>query len=152
MAKIDVTQVEGFDQLNLKLKRLSDSVKRKEVLAIQRRLAKPVQARYKANLPKDKGTLGESVAIRTVSARRSGGNPSIVVRPGKRGKHDGYYKFMVISKGARPGSNARGSRKGINTVTDRARDKTLDQLGNGLVKEAEDKTAKYIQKKINKLS
>lgn len=152
MAKIDVTKVEGFEEVNRKLKRLDDSVKRKEVLKIQRRLAKPVQRKYAANLPKDSGDLAGSVNIKTVSARRSGGNPSITVRPGKRGRFDGYYKFMVIRKGARPGSRARGSRKGINTVTETARDSTLAQLGAGLVTEAADKTAKYIQKQIDRLS
>jgi hypothetical protein len=152
VAKIDVTQVEGFDELNRKLKRLDDSVKRREVLTLQRRLAKPVQQRYASNLPEDSGTLSKSVAVKTVSARRSGGNPSVVVRPGKRGRYDGYYKFMVIRKGDRPGSIERGSRKGINTVTEKARDKTLSQLGTGLVTAAEDKTAAYLQKKIDKLS
>lgn len=152
MAKIDVFKIEGFEELNRKLKQLPDRVKRKEVLAIQRRLARPIQKAYAANLPKRSGTLSRSVAIKSVSARRSGGNPIVEVLPGKRGKNDGYYRFMVIHKGDRPGSIARGSRKGINTVVPEARDKTLTQVGTGVVQDAEGKVAKYIQKKIDQLA
>lgn len=152
MARIDVTKVEGFAELNKKLKRLGDNVKRKEVLAIQRRLAKPIEKAYRRNLPTDSGTLGKSVSIKTVSARRSGGNPAIVVRPGKKGKNNGFYKFMVIRKGDHPGSNRRGSRIGLNTVTENARNKTLSQTGNGVLRDSEGKVAKYIQRKIDRLS
>ena len=152
MANLNVTQIEGFDELNKKLKKLDDSVKRKEILGLQRKLAKPIQRRYAAALPNDEGTLSGSVAIKTVSSRRSGGNPSIVVRPGKRGRFDAYYKFMVIRKGARPGSNVRGSRKGLNTVVKRARDRTLSTMQTVVTKEAEIKAAALVQKKINRLS
>lgn len=152
MARIDPFEIEGFDELNKKLKQLDDRVKRKEVLAIQRRIAKPVQKAYAGNLPRRKGTLSESVAIKTVSARRSGGNPAIQVIPGRRGRHDAYYKFMVIRKGDRPGSTARGSRKSINTVVPEARDKTLLQIGPGIVRDSEGKVSQYVQKKINQLS
>lgn len=154
MASIDVTRVEGFEQLNRKLKRLEDSVKRREVLGIQRKLAAPVRKRYGQNLPVrvDSGTLSKSVAVRTVPRRKSGGNPAIAVVPGKRGKNDGYYKFMVIPKGSRPGSNKRGSRKGLNTVVTQARNKTLQQMKNGLIDESEKVVSKYVQKKIDKLS
>jgi len=152
VANLDVTKIEGFDELNAKLKKLDDSLKRREVLALQRKLAKPIQQRYAAALPRQSGTLASSVAIKTVSARRSGGNPSIVVRPGKRGRFDGYYKFMVIGKGDRPGSIRRGSRRGLNTVVTTARDKTLRQSQAGTTKEAEVLAAKLVQKKINRLS
>lgn len=152
MARIDVTQVEGFEELNAKLKKLKDSVKRKEVLGLQRQMAKPVQKAYAARLPIDSGTLSKSVAIRTIASRKTGGNPGINVVPGKRGKNDGYYKFMVIRKGANPGSNKRGSRKGINTVTEDARNETLNAMENGLIEQSKDKLSKYVQKKIAKLS
>lgn len=151
MARVSPFEIEGFDELNKKIKQLPDRVKRKEVLAIQRRLANPVQTAYAGNLPKSSGTLSKSVAIRAVSARRSDGNPTISIAPGKRGKNDGYYKFMVVPKGTVLGSNKRGSRKGLNTVTPEARDKTLKQSQNGLTKEAEVKVAAYVQKKINLL-
>jgi hypothetical protein len=152
VASLDVTAVEGFQELNAKLKKLTDSVKRKEILGLQRQLAKPTQRIYAQNLPKDSGTLSKSVAIKTVSLKRSGGNPMISIQPGKRGKNDGFYKFMVVKKGTVLGSRKRGSRKGKNTVTTTARNKTLSQISSGLVKESEDKIKKYVQKKIDKLS
>lgn len=152
MANLKVTEIKGFAELNAKLKKLEDSVKRKEILGLQRKLAKPIQTTYAAALPKDSGNLSGSVAIKTVSASKSGGNPSIVIRPGKRGRHDGYYKFMVIRKGDKPGSTRRGSRKALNIVVGTARDRTLSQLQTSVTKEAELKTAKLIQKKINRLS
>ena len=158
MARIDVTQVEGFQELNEKLKQLGDSVKRREILSLQRRLAEPVRKRYAANLPEDSGTLAGSVATKTVPARRSGGNPTIVVRPGRRGRNDGYYKFMVIRKGTKlgpmkPGKKKnKGIRKGFNTVVPDAQDRTLAQMGPGLVREAEEKTAALVQRKIDRLS
>lgn len=152
VAKIDVFQVEGFEELNAKLKQLPDRVKRKEVLAIQRRLAEPIRKAYAANLPESSGTLGRSVAVKSVSIRKSGGNPAIQVVPGKRGKNDGYYKFMVIRKGDSPGSTDRGSRKGMNTVVTASRNRTLAQVGDNVAKDAEGTVAKYVQKKIDSLS
>lgn len=152
MAKLDVVSVEGFDELNRKLKQLPDRVKRTEVLKIQRQLAKPIQRAYAGNLPKDRGTLSKSVAIRTVSISRSKGNPVVQVLPSKRGKNDGFYRFTVIPKGARPGSRKRGSRKGINTVVPQARDRTLQQVESGVVEQGSRKIGAYVQKQIDKLS
>lgn len=163
MAQIDVTKVEGFQELNRKLKKLDDRVTRREVLKLQRRLAKPIIQAYSSNLPegtRDKerfgttypaGTLKRSVKADTVPIRASGGNPAIAIRPGKKGKADSWYKFMVIPKGSKPGSINRGSRKGKNTVVSEARDKTLASVGT-ISKKYVDQTAKYIQKQINRLS
>lgn len=152
MARIDVTQVEGFAELNKQLKRLEDSVKRREILGLQRKLALPIRRAYAANLPSSSGTLARSVAVKTVPIRKSGGNPVVSVVPGKRGKNDAYYKFMVIDKGARPGSRKRGSRKSLNNVVTKARNKTIQQMESGLIDNTEKQTAKYLQKKIDKLS
>ncbi len=152
MANLNITEVEGFDTLNTKLKKLSDSVKRKEVLGVQRQLAKTVKKAYASNLPVDSGTLSKSVAIKTVSIRKSGGNPQITVEPGKSGRNNAYYKFMVVPKGTVLGSNKRGSRSGKTTVVPNARNKTLSQIGSSISAESETKMAKYIQTKINKLS
>ncbi|AGO49131.1 structural protein [Cellulophaga phage phi39:1] len=149
---LNIEGVEGFEELNAKLKKLSDSVKRKEVLGLQRQLAKPIQKAYAANLPVDSGTLSKSVAIKTVSIKRSGGNPVISVEPGKRGKNDGYYKFMVIKKGSKPGSIKKGSRRGLNNVVTDGRNKTLKQISSGVVNSSEATVVKYVQKKIDKLS
>lgn len=152
MAKIDVTQIEGFDVLNKKLKRLEDSVKRREVLSLQKKLAAPVRKRYGDNMPVASGTLSKSVSVRTIPSRKSGGNPAIAVVPGKRGKNNAYYKFMVIPKGSSPGSRKRGSRRALNTVVTLARNRTLSQMENGLVASSEKEVQKYLQKKIDRLS
>lgn len=152
MARIDVTQVEGFDRLNLKLKKLTDRVKRTEVLKLMRRLARPVVVNYRLQLPKDSGTLQRSVAVKTVPSRKSGGNPAVAVLPGKRGRNDAYYKFMVVPKGTELGSRRRGSRKGKNNVVPDARDRTINAMESGLVQQASEKTAEYMQKQIDRLS
>lgn len=152
MASINVTRVEGFAELNLKLKKLEDSVKRKEVLGLQRKLASPVRKAYANNLPKASGTLSKSVAVRTIPTRKTNGNPAVAVVPGKRGKNDGYYKFMVIPKGSTPGSTKRGSRRSLNTVVGVARNKTLKQMETGLIASSEKEVSKYMQKKIDRLS
>jgi len=152
VAKIDVTQIEGFDVLNKKLKRLEDSVKRREVLSLQKKLAAPVRKRYGDNMPVASGTLSKSVSVRTIPSRKSGGNPAIAVVPGKRGKNNAYYKFMVIPKGSSPGSRKRGSRRALNTVVTLARNRTLSQMENGLVASSEKEVQKYLQKKIDRLS
>ena len=148
----DAFKVEGFEQLNRRLKLLPDRVKRTEVLKIQRRLAKPIIEKYKSELPVDSGTLGRSVKADTVPIRKSDGNPAIAVRPGKKGRNDGYYKFMVIRKGTKTGSTRRGSRKGFNTVVEDARDRVVRSIGPKTYKEAIEKTAAYVQKQIDKLS
>jgi hypothetical protein len=166
------TEIEGFEELNAKLKKLPDSVKRKEVLGLQKEIAKPIIQAYKNALPVGKryhsrttgkgtdkpkrvdytpGNLKESVRAETVPASKVGGNPSIAIRPAK-GKNDGYYKFMVVPENTKTGSIRRGSRKGPNTVVDKARDKALASTGAIAQKDALDRTALYIQKKINKLS
>lgn len=173
MAKIDVTRVEGFEELNKKLKQLDDKVKRTEVLKIQRRLAKPIVDKYSAILPKGKrshsrttgkgtdskkaitytpGNLSRSVKAETVPKSKSGGNPAIAIRPAKKGSNDGYYRFFVVPPGTKLGSTKRGSRKGKNTVVDDARDEAWKTTSSQAIKEAEDKTAKYIQKQIDRLS
>lgn len=152
MPKINVTEVEGFDQLNFRLKKLDDRVKRSEVIKLQRRLAKPIEKAYAEELPKRSGTLSKSVGIKAVPRSKTGGNPAIVIRPGKKGKNDGYYQFMVVEKGSRPGSTKPGSRKGLNTVVESARNRALGRVGAKAQKEAVEKTAQYVQKQIDRLS
>lgn len=151
MAKNSLFEVEGIKELNEKLKKLPDKVKRKEVLGLQRKIAAPIRAEYADKLPHRTGNLGKSVAVQTVPASKTGGNPSVVVRPAKRGKADGYYKFMVIPKGSKPGSRRRGSRKTLNTVVKEARDRTVAAMNAGITKTYETAMAKLIQRKIDRL-
>jgi len=162
-----IFDIEGFEELNKKLKQLPDRVKRLEVLKIFRKLSKPVQEAYRQNLPKGNkphtryvksgikttyqpGNLAASVSAQTVSLKYSGGNPSIAVRPSKRGSADGYYRFMVVEKGFK--GSGRGSRKGANDVVAKAKTAALQQTGGITTAEARQKTAAYIQKQIDRLN
>ena len=164
---IDVTKIEGFEELNRKLKKLDDNVKRSEVLKLQRRLAKPIADAYSSKLPVSSrshtrytkgggkttynpGNLARSVRIKTVSKRAAKSNPAIQILPDKKGQNDGYYRFMVVKKGFK--GSGRGSRKGANVVVTQARNAALAQTQGQTTREAEQKTAAYIQKQINRLS
>lgn len=163
----DVFEIEGFEAFQRKLKQLPDNVKRNEVLKVFRRLAKPVREAYSNALPKSTkphtrytrdgskttyqpGNLAKSVNAVTVSKKYSDGNPSIAVRPAKRGQADGYYRFMVVPKGFK--GSGRNSRKGKNTVVPNARNRALQATKGTTTREAQQKVAQYIQKQIDKLS
>ncbi|WP_435624476.1 hypothetical protein [Flagellimonas sp.] len=152
MATVDLTRVTGFTELNEKLKKLDDSAKRREVLGLLRKQARPAIVEYRNQLPDAGGTTRRSVGAKTVPRRRSRGNPAIVVAPGKRGRNDAYYRFMIIKKGDRPGSTRRGSRQGLTTVVPGARDRTLVNVRGTIAKSSEIAMARYIQGKIDKLS
>lgn len=163
MARISPFEVEGFDRLNERLKELPDKIKRREVLKIFKRLAKPVIKVYAEELPvgkRDKkrfgntyikGTLSKSIKAVTVPKSKSGGNPAIAIRPAKKGKYDPWYRFMVVKKGTNVGSGKKGSRKGKNTVVDDARDESFDKVGAQARQKALEQTSKYIDKQIKKL-
>ncbi len=153
MAKISPFEIEGFDELNTKLKKLSDSVKRTEVLAIQKKQAAPVRAAFKANLPVGAtGVLGKSVRVKAVPKSASGGNPLINIAPRITGKNAGWYRYMVVKKGQKLSGRGPGSRKGVAKVVENARNRTLQQMGAGLLKRNTEAVAKLVQKKIDKLS
>jgi hypothetical protein len=157
-------KVEGFTELNRKLKQLDDKITRREVLKIQRKMAKPFVPAYSDELPLSNrviknpestykaGKLKESVSVETVPAQKVGGNPQVVVRPSTKGKKEGYYRQMVVDKGIKIGSNKRGSRKMINTVVDKARDRVASQRNSSTTAKYEKQMQKFIQKQINKLS
>jgi hypothetical protein len=157
-------KVEGFAELNRKLKQLDDKMTRREVLKIQRKLATPLVRAYRDELPQSNrttkrfgnsyppGNLKKSVAKETVPSRAVGGNPQVVVRPSTKGKKGGYYRQMVVDKGTEIGSNKRGSRKMINTVVDKARDRVVSQRNSSTTAKYEKQMQKFIQKQINKLS
>ena len=156
-------KVKGFSELSRELKKLDDKMTRREVLKIQRKLATLLVRAYRDELPQSNrttkrfeniyppGNLKKSVAKETVPARKVGGNPQIVVRPSIKGKKDGYYRHMVVDKGTEIGSNKRGSREGINTVVDKARDRIVSQR-NSTTAKYEKQMQKFIQKQIDKLS
>ena len=156
--------VEGFAGLIKKLKKLDDKMTRREVLKIQRKLAKPFVPAYSNELPKSSrdvkrfetiypaGTLRDSVAIETVPARKVGGNPQVVVRPSIKGNKQGWYRHMVVDKGTKIGSNKLGSRVGINTVVDKAKDKVWSSRSSIVTAKYKKEMQRLVQRQINKLS
>lgn len=151
-------KVEGFDKLVSKINKLDDRMTRREVLKIQRKMATPIVSAFRNELPESdrpkrvSGTLKKSVAKETVPGSKVGGNPQIVVRPSTKGKKGGYYRFMVVRKGAVLGSNKRGSRKGKANVVQQARDKVYGMLGTPLTDRYQKNVTKYVQKQIDRLS
>jgi uncharacterized protein (DUF4415 family) len=170
MAKSNIAEFRGFDELNVQLKKLNDKVKREEVLKILRKMAEPFVEPYKNSLPLGKqgnvrfdtnyvaGSLRNSVSVKTVPASKTGGNPSVVVRPGKRTtkgvKYDAFYHFMVVRKGSMTSSEIRrgASRMGKNTVVDDARNKAWAARSATTIRLTEDAVEKFIQQQINRLS
>lgn len=158
-------EIDGFDELNEKLKKLPDRVKRLEILKIQRRAMRPAVEAYRRELPQSDsgssryvdrnrirhvaGTLKKSVRVRTVPAKYTDGNPQVQVLPDKTGKYDGYYKFMVVKKGFT--GSGRGSRIGHNTVVPEARDKAYEATKGRILDDAAEKIKKHIQKRIDTL-
>ena len=144
-------EIEGFDKLTKKIRQLPDKVKRAEVVKIQRRILKPAQLAYASELPVSTGNLRDSVQIKTVAASKSKGNPSVQVVPGKNKDADGYYRFMVVKKGTKLNSTARGSRLGKNTVVTKARNRAIRATSSGMTKDYEKKLVRFIQRRIDKL-
>ena len=156
--------VKGFAELNRKLKKLDDKMTRREVLKIQRKIAKPFVRAYRDELPQSNrtkkrfgtsyppGNLKKSVSKETVPARKVGGNPQVVVRPSTKGKKGGYYRFMVVAKGTEIGSTKRGSRKMINTVVNKAKNRVWSQRNSLATAKYEKQMQNLLQKQINKLS
>jgi hypothetical protein len=145
-------KVEGIQDLVGKIKKLDDKMTRREVLKIQRKLAKPLVKAYREELPEQSGNLKRSVAAETVPGRKVDGNPQIVVRPSTKGKKNGYYRHMVVAKGTQLGSNKRGSRKGVNTVVDQARDSVVSKRNSLTTAKYEKQMTRFVQKQIDKLS
>lgn len=108
-------KVDGFDDLYKRIRRLDDKMKRKEVLKLLKKQAKPVQTLARANTPRagktitryykdgtvadvyESGNLAKSIKIKAVRASKVGGNPYIWLGPvaGDK-KNDGFYGWFLI--------------------------------------------------------
>ena len=162
----NITEIKGFNELNRKLKNLDDKVTRREVLKLQRQIAKPVVAAYRDKLPvsgKNKlfkgerypsGTLRDGVKIEAVPARKSEGNPSIAIRPGRKGGKNPFYKFNVLLKGVITGAEIRRGARRSNrpNSVEKARDEVLRSKRSILESANLKKINAYVQKQINRLS
>lgn len=152
-------EIEGFPQLQAKIKQLPDKIKKREMLKILRAVAKPTVQAAKAEAPVGErehkryskrdggviatyqpGNLKKSIGNITGKRGMARVNAVIYVGPRSKGrKNDGYYGGMVHG----------GTKfQKANKFMDRAFNRTQGQV----TEDAAAKTAAYIQKQINKLS
>lgn len=166
-----ITEIQGFDTLREKIKRLPDKVKRREVLKILRRSARSTVKVARMEAPKsDKphNSRGKKIqpgnlrkSIRAASMRRSR-VPMVVVGPRSSGKYDGWYGRQFVIPGhniyragfkrnrkGNQAANAAGavSRVPANPFMDRAQAITKGKV----TADAVAGTEKYIQRQIDRL-
>lgn len=150
-----LVQLEGFDELKKKIKRLPDKVKRKEVQKILRVSAKSTVTAARAEAPISKkahtfrggrvyqpGNLKKSIRTKVMTRARV---PMVIVGPTSTGKkYDGFYGRSFVIPGHRTRS---GGLVKPNPFMQRGHDKTAGLVTGKAVRATE----KYIQKQINKL-
>lgn len=170
-----IVEIEGFDVLQRKIKQLGDDRdKQREVKAILRRVARPTVKAARSFAPKSSqphrarktlinpGNLKKSIGTITGRKGNSKKNPTIYVGPRVKGKHDGFYGAWVhdgvniYRKGFK--RNRKGN-KGYNASGAKTRtnpqpymDKAYNATKGKVTADAEKGVAKFIQKKIDKLS
>ncbi len=119
----DLFEITGFQELQRKLLQVNDRVKKKEVLSVLRKMARPyvragrsgdyVPVSKKPHLVSGKrtrkviqpGTLRKSIGTITGKKGRARYNPTIYVGPRTNGKNDGWYGHFVdegTANGIRP--------------------------------------------------
>ena len=109
----ELIEIEGFPELQRKLKLLPDRVKKKHILSILRKQARPyVRTGQKSDIvPKSEkphivsgkrtkkiiqpGNLRKSIGTITGRRGRAKTNPTIYVGPRAKGNHDGWYGHFV---------------------------------------------------------
>lgn len=154
-----IVEITGFKELNQKIKLLPDKVKKREMLKVLRIVAKPTVAAARAQAPtgdkphkrysrKDGSVLGSYLpgnlkkSLGNITGKRGLGKSNAVIYVGPRSKgkkYDGYYGGMV---------HGGTKHQKANPFMDRAYAQTKGQV----TAEAEIKTAKFLQRQIDKLS
>lgn len=156
-----IVEIQGFDELNKKIKQLGDKVKKREMLKILRIATKPTIAAARSNTPvadrlstryKKKASGGGLIAvyepgnlkksIGNIVGKKGAGQQNAVIYVGPRSKgkkYDGWYGAMV-HYGTKYFSG--------NPFMKKAYEQTQGQV----TAKAEQKTIALIQKKINQLS
>jgi hypothetical protein len=178
MSKL-IVDVAGFKELESKIIELSnDRDKKREMLLILRQVAKPTVAVARQVAPKSKkphlisgktrsrrivqpGSLAKSIGDFVGKKGGSRINPTVYVGPRVKGGYDGFYGawvhdgFNIYNKGFKRDK----TRKGANDAFAKKRiqgnpymDKAYAQTEGRVTADAEKRTAKFIQRRINKLS
>ena len=175
----NIVKFEGFADLQAKIRKLgNDKDKKREVLSILRNVANSTVKAARVFAPKSKqphivsgsrarkviqpGALKKSIGKITGRKGASKKNPTIYVGPRAKGKHDGFYGAWVHEghniyrtgfKRKRSGNsryNARGAKR--QTTKNPFMDKAYNATKGGVTAEAEKRTVKFIQRRINRLS
>ena len=154
-----IIEIEGFKELNRKIKQLPDKLKKREMLKVLRIVAKPTVAAARAQAPvgnkphkrysrRDGSVLGSYLpgnlkkSIGNITGKRGLGRQNAVIYVGARSKgkkYDGYYGGMV---------HGGTVHQAANPFMDRAYNQTKGMV----TADAEIKTAKLLQRQIDKLS
>lgn len=160
MAK-DLTEITGFNELQLQLKRLPDNVKKRELVKILGQVANPTLNLMKEKTPISTGmnkgyfrkkrqvgktliaanyTPGYGKSTIGKSVMRNTPNAVVIVGPRSRNGKNGYYLRQWVIPGTK-------HFKGNNFVED-----TYNQTKGLVTADAEVRISNYIQKQINRLS
>lgn len=144
-----IVEIQGFEELQQKIKRLPDKIKRRELLKIYGQVANPTlkAARSFAAVGKRKhtkdaagpGNLKRSIKKRIGKKGDEKINAVVYVGPSLKGKYKGWYGHFL-----------EGGTK--NMPAKPFMQPAYNQTKGQITKDAEVKTAKYIQKQINRLS
>lgn len=151
-----LVEIQGFAELQAKLKQLPDKVTRREMLKVLGQVANPTVKAATNEAPKSKkqhiisgkrarkvidpGNLKKSIG--KITGKRGLGKENAVLYVGPRSKgkkNDGWYG-MFVNKGTK--------KQKANPFMQRA----YEQTKGGVTADAEAKVAAYIQKQINRLS
>ena len=151
-----VVEIDGFKELQSLIKELPDKVKKREMAKIMRQVADPTYKAMKqaapvySGKPHKKRQVGKTVIAGTYvpgygkktifkKVLRKTENPVISVGPHTRKGKDGYYMRQWVIRGTR-------YHKGNDFV-----DAAFQQTQGRVTADAEARTARYIQKNIDKL-
>lgn len=150
-------KIEGIEDVSNEIKSLgNDKIKRREILKILRRQAKPMMQAMRQNAPESDnviisgddvyypGNLKKSIAIKTSPSKKY---PNVLVGPryGKGAKkYDGFYAWWIEYASGTHQSNPTGGKNFV--------EKTSRQKGEMVYKQASTQLKKYIDKKAKTLN
>lgn len=144
-----IVEIKGFTELQQKIKSLPDKVKRRELLKIYGQVANPTLKAARSFAPVGKrkhtrdtagpGNLRRSIKKRIGKRGDDRINAVIYVGPSLKGKNKGWYGHFLEG-----GTDKMPARPFMQPA--------YNQTKGQITKDAEVKTAAYIQKQINRLS
>jgi len=150
-------KIEGLEGVSREIKSLSsDKMKRREILKVLRRQAKPLVQAMRQNAPVadrdivvrgkiySPNNLRKAIAIKTSPSKKY---PNVLVgaRYGRGGKkYDGFYAWWIEYGVGTHTSNPTGAKNFVQ--------KTWQQKGESVKTQASDQLKKYIDKKAKKLN